>query len=305
MSPSKLILIDGNAIIHRAYHAMPALTTPRGQPIGAVQGFVNILLRIIQDLSPTHIAVAWDRKEPTFRHKEFKAYQAQRAEVDKELISQFQKVRDVLDAFDIKQFDKAGFEADDIIGTLSRKALGTRQKALDKVVIVTGDKDQLQLVNDKVKVYMPVKGLGEAILMGEKEVEDKLNVKPEQVVDLKAFMGDPSDNYPGIYGIGPKTAEKLLKLYGNYENVFKHIDDVDEKTAEKLKKGKKDGDISYKLAQIITNVPLEYKTNDFAKWSIYSNKVLDVFDRFGFRTLKKRVEELGSKMAEDKQGKLF
>ncbi|MBU0922441.1 DNA polymerase I, partial [Patescibacteria group bacterium] len=139
---SKLILIDGNAILHRAYHALPPLTTKRGEPINAVYGFISMLLRVIQDLEPTHIVVAFDRKEPTFRHKEYEHYQAQRPETDKKLISQFDKTKRVVDAFGIPFYDKAGFEADDVIGTLAKQA----EKKLDEIVIVTGDKDILQLV---------------------------------------------------------------------------------------------------------------------------------------------------------------
>ncbi|QQS39200.1 hypothetical protein IPM62_01125 [Candidatus Woesebacteria bacterium] len=300
-SEKKLVLIDGNAIIHRAYHAMPHLTTPKGDAIGAVQGFLNILLRIITDIKPTHIAVAWDRKEPTFRHKAFKDYQIQRPETDKELISQFSKVRQVLEVFDIAFFDKAGFEADDIIGTFAHKA----QKHFEEIIIVTGDKDQLQLVNTKTKVYMPAKGVSVGVVLGEKEVYEKLGVRPDQVVDLKAFMGDQSDNYPGVFGIGPKTAQTLLKKYDTYPKTYKHLDELPESVREKLINGKDGGDISYKLARIVNDVDVDFKPDDLNVWSVGNNKTLQLFDEYGFRTLTKRVKEVGAKMVGEKQQKLF
>src|SRR3989344_8025202 len=148
---SKLVLIDGNAILHRAYHALPPLTTKRGEPINAVYGLTSMLLRVIQDLKPTHIAVCFDRKEPTFRHKEFPKYQAQRPVMDKELSGQFEKAKDVLSAMNIPIFEMAGYEADDVIGTLASQSTG-----VDEVVIVTGDRDILQLIDDsrRVRVYL-------------------------------------------------------------------------------------------------------------------------------------------------------
>jgi len=317
MSSSKLILIDGNAIIHRAYHAMPPLTTPMGAPIGAVQGFLNIILKIIEDMNPTHIAVAWDRPEPTFRNKMFKEYQSQRPEVDHELVSQFDKVRKALDAFGIVQYDKKGFEADDIIGTLARLAVSSQQSAVrknkehrtkskvDEVVIVTGDKDQLQLVTDKVKVFMPIKGLSVGELLGPEEVKEKMGVTPPQVIDLKGFMGDASDNYPGVYGVGPKTAQKLLDEFGTYENVYKHIEDLPETTAKKLREGKEGGDISFKLAKIVTDVDIDFELEKYDKWSIGSDEMLKVFEEFGFKSLTKRVIEIRDQKEKEKQGKLF
>ncbi len=297
---NKLLLIDGNAILHRAYHALPkTLTTTDGEPINAVYGFVSMLLTLISDLKPTHIAIAFDRKEPTFRHKEFKKYQSHRPETDKELIGQFAKSRDVVDAFSIPFYDKKGFEADDVIGTIAKKA------RLDKVIIVTGDKDILQLVDNEIKVYMPIRGLKEAQMMGKKEVFDKLGVKPEQIIDYKALVGDPSDNYPGVYGVGPKTAEVLLAKYNTYKEIYKHLDEIDENTAKKLKDGKKGGDISYKLAKIVTSVPIKYKLTDMNRWEMGNKKTIDLFAEYGFRSLTKRVIHLGEEIEKEKQLKLL
>lgn len=305
---NKLVIIDGNAIMHRAFHAMPPLTTPKGEPIGAVQGFINMLLTILENLHPTHLAVCFDRKEPTFRKKAFKAYQAHRPETDKGLITQFATIRKVLEAFHIKTFDKAGYEADDLIGTLSTHAKGK----VDQVVVVTGDKDQFQLINDYVSVYLPVRGLSQAKLMGPRDVYGKLGVYPEQVVDLKALMGDPSDNYKGIPGIGPKTAERLLAKYKTYKAIYAHLADIDKRIAEKLHAGKKSGDMSYDLAQIDTHVHFEYNFADMREWQLDSDEALAVFNELGFRTLRRRIFKRtqplvvqNETIVKSDQGKLF
>lgn len=319
---SKLVLIDGHAILHRAYHALPpTLTTRSGEPINAVYGFVSMLLRIIQDLKPTHIAVAFDRKEPTFRHKEFKEYQAHRPEIDKELISQFEKARDTVTAFGIPIYDKAGFEADDVIGTLAKQAVGLRttdygekrkKKAVDRrlstvdsVVIVTGDRDLLQLVNNKVKVYLPIRGLSEAHLMGKKEVMEKMGVKPSQVDDYKALVGDPSDNYPGVPGIGPKTATSLLSKYKSLDQIYKNINKIEEPVAKKLKEGRESAKTSQKLAEIVTNVSVRLDIEKSGKWKIDSSQVLALFSEYGFKTLTKRVKEVGSMIQKENQMELL
>ena len=301
MPMSKLVLIDGNAILHRAYHALPVtLTTRKGQPINAVYGFVSMLLRIITDLKPTHLIVTFDRKEPTFRHKEFKEYQSHRPETDKHLLSQFSITKAVVEAFNIPIFEKAGFEADDVIGTLVKKT----QKEND-VVIVTGDKDILQLVTKKTKVYLPIRGLSVAELMGEDEVYEKMGVTPKQIIDYKALVGDPSDNYPGVRGIGPKTATNLISEYGDLKNIYKNINKISETTAKKLRSGKDLAKISYKLAKIVTNVPLKFKLDKAVGWEVDSEKVLSEFSKLGFKTLSKRAKMVGEGIRKEKQMKLL
>src|SRR3989304_1422438 len=256
---SKLVLIDGNAILHRAYHALPPLTTKRGEPINAVYGLISMLLRVIQDLKPTHIAVCFDRKEPTFRHETYKEYQAQRPVIDKELSGQFEKAKETISAMNIPIFEKAGFEADDLLGSIAEQAQRTKNKEqsrIDQVVIVTGDRDILRLVNEKVKVFLPVRGLSEGRLFGGEEVKEKMGVLPSQIPDYKALVGDQSDNYPGISGIGPKTAEKLLDKYKSFPEIYKHLDEINISTKTKLVEKKDDGEMSYRLLQIMTNVGL-------------------------------------------------
>jgi len=298
----KLVLIDGNAIMHRAFHALPPLTTRLGEPINAVYGLTSMLLRIITDLEPTHIAVCFDRKEPTFRKKGYKKYQAHRPKMDEELSSQFEKAKKVLSAMNIPVFEKAGFEADDVIGTISKKA----GKKLDETVIITGDKDILQLVDNKTRVYMPIRGLSQGRLMKKKDVIEKLGIKPGQVIDYKALVGDPSDNYPGVYGIGPKTAEKLLLEYGTYKNIYKNIEKIPDSIKTKLEKGKEGGEISYKLAKIVKNVPLKkIDFNEMRKWKINNKRTLNLFKDFGFKTLTNRIKDLGEDIDKKNQMSLL
>jgi DNA polymerase-1 len=253
-----------------------------------------MLLRVIQDLKPTHIAVCFDEKEPTFRHKEFAPYQAQRPAMADELSGQFEKAKKVLEAFGIPIYSKAGFEADDVIGTLAGDA---RQD----VVIVTGDRDILQLVGGRVKVYLPIVGLSSAKLMGEEEVKEKLGIAPKQVADYKALVGDPSDNYPGVAGIGPKTAISLLEKYINLDGIYAHLEEISPLVREKLIKGKDDVKLSLRLATIVKDTPVKLDIGACGRWDIDSQAVLDLFSKFGFKTLTERVKKVGKSLDDEKQ----
>lgn len=292
VSPKRLVLIDGNAIIHRAYHALPkTLTTKKGELTNAVYGFTNMLLRIIKDLEPSHIAVCFDRKEPTFRHKEFEDYQAHRPEMDEGLSEQFGKTKDVVKTFKIPIYEKAGYEADDVIGTLAKKG----KREFEEIDIVTGDRDILQLVDEKIKVYLPQRGLSNAKLYGKRSVQEKLGVTPKQIVDYKGLVGDPSDNYKGVPGIGPKTAEKLLKEYKSFPNIYKNLSKIDKRIREKLTKYQKDAELSYKLAKIITDIKdIDIDSQEMAKWHIGNAETVALFEKYGFKTLTKRIREFAS-----------
>lgn len=297
---NKLILIDGNAILHRAFHALPPLTTKTGEPINAVYGLVSMFIRVITDLKPDGIAVAFDEKEKTFRHKTLPAYQSQRPPTAKELLSQFDKAKLFFKACRIPIYSKSGYEADDVIGTITAKAG-------ENVVIVTGDRDQLQLVNDKrnIKLYMPIVGITNAKLYGEAEVKERLGVPPNLVSDFKALVGDQSDNYPGVPGIGPKTAITLLEKYGSFENIYKNLDKIPDGVRKKLLDGKKLGELSKNLAVIVCDVPIEIDFEKMFKWKIDSNQVLNLFSVFGFKTLSKRIKDVGKKIESEKQASLF
>jgi len=292
---SKLVLIDGNAILHRAFHAIPPLVTPNNEPINAVYGLVSMLLRVIQELKPTHIAVCFDEKEKTFRQEALPSYQAQRPPMADELSSQFAKARDFLKAAKIPVYSKSGYEADDVIGTISNK--------IDNVVIVTGDRDILQLVDDKrnIKLFMPVGGLVNGKLFGEAETVERMGVGPKLIPDYKGLVGDASDNYFGVPGIGPKTAITLLTRFGTLQKVYEHLQELPEKQKEKLEKGKEGAELSYKLATIIRDVPVDFNVEDMEKWKLDSQEVLDLFKVFGFNTLTERIKKVGKEITDSKQ----
>lgn len=293
-------MIDGNAILHRAFHAMPPLTTRNGEPINAVYGLVSMFLRVIQELKPTRIAVAFDEKAPTFRHKEFKTYQSQRPPTHEDLSSQFKKARDFFKAVGVPVYSLAGFEADDVIGTIA-------DKSDSEVVVVTGDRDILQLVDDKrgIKLFMPVGGLTNGRLFGEAETVERMGVLPNKIPDLKALTGDPSDNYPGVVGIGPKTAIKLLDQYKSVDNIYAHLDDIDPKIREKLAKEKDNALLFHRLATIVREVPIKIDFDKMEGWKVDSPQVLTLFEKFGFRTLTERIKKVGKGIDEEKQGALF
>jgi DNA polymerase-1 len=219
----RLVLIDGNAIMHRAYHALPPLISRNGQMMNAVYGFTTMIFKVIADLKPQYLIVAFDTGKPTFRQAEYLGYQSKRPHMDDELSTQFPFVLELLEAMDVPIATKVGFEADDVIGTLSRKAV-SKKNMVDEVVIVTGDKDLTQLVDGRTKLFMPVKGMSEAEMVDEIKVKEKMGVKPEAVADLKGLIGDQSDNYPGVPGIGPKTAIQLLEKYQTIENLYQNLE---------------------------------------------------------------------------------
>lgn len=285
------MLVDGSAIVHRAYHAMPSLTRLDGTPTGAVQGFFSMILKIIQELHPAHIAIAFDRPAPNFRKELFKGYQAKRPAMDSELSPQFGIIQELLQAAKIPVYSVDGLEADDIIGTISEKAKETGHV----VYILTGDRDMLQLVNGKTKVLAPFKGISEMTLYDEARVLEKYGVTPSEFIELKSLMGDASDNYSGVSGIGPKTATTLIQEYKSVENIYKNIGKIkakNPKLAEKLEKDKDNAFLAHQLATILTNAPFEY---DFADCSV---KNLDVealkkaMEAYDFKTLPKRVDEV-------------
>ncbi len=288
---TKLLLIDGNAILHRAYHALPtSLTSKNGEPINAVYGFVSMLIRIIEDIKPTHIAVAFDTPKETFRKAEYVGYQANRPRLESDLSSQFEKTYKVLDAMNIPIYKLERYEADDVIGTISNQC----NSLVDEVVIVTGDRDILQLVDDKkhIGVYMPVKGLKDMKLYKEVDVVGRMGVKASQIVDFKALAGDASDNYPGVTGIGPKTAISLLTKYDFLENIYAKINEIPEKVGKKLAVGVESAGMSKKLATIVKDVPITFHLPETEKWSLNSQRVLDLFVEIGFKTLTNRVKQL-------------
>lgn len=285
------MLVDGSAIVHRAYHAMPPLTRADGTPTGAVQGFFSMILKIIQELRPKHIAIAFDRPAPNFRKELFKDYQSQRPAMDSDLSPQFGIIQKLLESAKIPVYAVDGLEADDVIGTISEKAKETGHL----VYILTGDRDMLQLVNGKTKVLAPFKGISEMTLYDEKKVEEKYGIPPSEFVELKALMGDSSDNYPGVSGIGPKTATTLIKKYKSIENLYKNIGEIkleNPRLAEKLEKGKENAYLAHQLATILTSAGFEYNFSDCSVKNLNPEGLKRAMEEYDFKTLPRRVDEV-------------
>jgi len=289
MKKEKLLIIDANALIHRAFHALPPLTLKTGEMISAVYGFSVILLKAINELKPEHVAVAFDTPEPTFRHKEYKEYKATRQKAADELVEQFPKVKEVINSMNIPIFEKPGYEADDIIGTIAKKAKEEGVQA----IVVTGDLDEVQLVSDNTVVYTMRKGFTDTVIYDKKMVAEKFGgLTPKQVVDYKALRGDPSDNIPGVPGIGEKTAIYLIKKFGDIENLYKKINnddpeikDVRIKTLQQLQENEEKARMSKKLAEIVTNIPIEFDLKKTELVNYKREEALKIFNKFEFKTL--------------------
>src|SRR3989344_4221223 len=221
-----LLLIDSHALIHRAYHALPPFTSPKGEPTGALYGFSSMMLRALNDFNPDYVAAAFDLPGKTFRHEAYEEYKAQRPATEDALISQLQKLPELAEAFGIYCLSSPGFEADDVLGAIVErvKGLGSRVKDL-KIIIMSGDMDILQLVEgDRVIVYTMKKGVNDTVTYDEKKVLERYGFGPELIPDFKGLKGDPSDNIVGVRGIGEKTATDLIKKFGSLKNLYKSIE---------------------------------------------------------------------------------
>jgi DNA polymerase-1 len=291
-----LILFDGNALVHRAFHALPPLTITRtGEMVNAVQGFANTLLKLLRDNKPDYWAIAFDRRAPTFRHLMFEDYKAQRPKTPQELSTQIDRVHELSEAFNLPVFELDGFEADDIIGTLSRQAAA---KGVD-TLIVTGDNDMLQVVSPGIKVMSPRRGFTDTVIYDEAAVQQKYGLSPVQLISYKALVGDASDNIPGIRGIGDKTAVKLLQQFGDLEGVYSHIEEV---TPERLRlllsENREHAMRNRELAAIVTDVPVPFNVETCTVSSYDRNKVVELFRELGFSSLLARLpNEIGAEPA--------
>lgn len=300
----KFYIIDGHALIHRAWHALPpTMRTKKGEIVNAVYGFTMILLRVIRDLKPDYLAVAFDLPKPTFRHKQYTAYKATRVKQADELYQQIPRIREIIGAFDIPIYEKEGFEADDVIATL------VRDKAVEKInsVIVTGDMDTLQLVDKNTEVYTMHKGMSDTITYDIDQVKERFDgLTPEQVVDFKALRGDPSDNIPGVAGIGEKGAIALLKDFKTLENIYKNIDSpkIKDSVRKKLKEHKKEALLSKNLCQLIDDVKINFKLTD-SKFDGYDiGKVIPLFQELEFKSLIDKLPKEGRRETTPGQGSL-
>jgi DNA polymerase-1 len=286
----KLILIDGNAILHRAYHALPPLTTPDGKPIQAVFGFFSMLLTILNDQKPEYLMVCFDRPKPTFRQQLYAGYHEHRPKIADEFVSQIVKVHEIVAKMDIPLFELDGYEADDLIGTISHELVKKHKDV--QVLIVSGDRDLLQLVNKQVMVLSPLVGLKTLTIYDEQKVEEKFGVHPSQFIDYKALIGDASDGYPGVAGIGPKTAADLIRKFETFENLYQNLGDVNPKIAEKLATDAEQAALAKKLATIMTDVPIHPDIDKAAITNVHIKNARKIFEELGFNSLLKRLDML-------------
>ncbi len=280
---NKLVLIDGNSVINRAFYATPPLTDSKGQPTNAVFGFINMLIKIIGDINPKYLIVAFDRKEPTFRHAMYTEYKGTRKPMPEDLRPQIPLLKEVLKVMGITIYDKPGFEADDIIGTLSK-----RYK--EETVIITGDKDSFQLVDETTSVYFTRRGISDIDILNNANFKEKIGINPSQVIDLKGLMGDSSDNIPGIPGVGEKTAHTLIQTYGSVEEIYNNLQDFKGKTLEKIVNGKESAFLSKKLATIDTQVDIPIVIENTTFPFPFNELTKRVFTDLEFRGFLKRKE---------------
>lgn len=283
---NKLVLIDGNSIIYRAFFALPLLNNDKGVYTNAVFGFTTMLFRILEEEKPTHMLVAFDAGKTTFRHETYKEYKGGRNKTPSELSEQFPILKELLEAFDIAHYQLDQYEADDIIGTLATNANDEKWD----VTVISGDKDLLQLVSDKVTVNLTRKGISEVEAYTPAFLKEKMEIEPKQIIELKALMGDNSDNIPGVPGVGQKTATKLLKQFNTLDGVYDNIDEVSgKKLNEKLTDHKEDAYMSRELVTINTESPIEIGLKDLPYNGFQSNKVSAIFKDLGFQSLLGRV----------------
>lgn len=309
----RLVIIDGHAIIHRAYHALPPLTAKDGTVVNAVFGFTSMLLKVMEDLKPTHLLVSFDVAGGTFRDQIYSEYKATRVKADQDLYDQIPLVYDVVRAFDIPIYEKKGFEADDVMGTIVSEQSLINSK--EEMLVVTGDMDILQLVDDKsnVRVYELRKGLSDIVIFDEAGVREKYGFGPERIVDYKSLRGDTSDNIPGVRGIGDKTAKELIEKVGGLEQIYSELENSESEirskftksVIKKLEEGKELAYVSKELATIKRDVPgLNFNLSKTEIKSFDEKKVTDILKKFEFFSLLSRVPGFGKKEANQEDRKI-
>jgi len=300
----KLIIIDGNALIHRSFHALPpTLKTKKGQLVNAVYGFTSFLLKALNEFHPEYVVLTLDKKGPTFRHEEYADYKATRVKAPDELYEQIPLVKKVAEAFNIPIFELTGYEADDLIGTICQQ---TKTKRNLEKIIITGDLDTLQLVDDQTKVYTMSRGLSDSVLYDITQVKERYSLKPEQIIDYKALRGDPSDNIPGVKGIGEKGAIELLVEFKNLDNLYQAVKKKNSKikprTLELLQNHQEDAYLSQKLATIHQSAPLKFSLEDIQFSNFQVDRVLNLFSELEFKSLLNKVKELRDKISKTHSG---
>jgi DNA polymerase-1 len=288
----RIILIDGNALIHRSFHAIPPLTAPDGTLTNAVYGFFSTLLGSINRFQPEYCLVAFDLPGKTFRDDLFAEYKAKRAKTPQELYDQIPIIKTILNVFEIPYMGVEGFEADDIIGTLAKQVADFCQAGHQlEAIIVTGDQDAIQLVNDCVKIFTMKNSIKDTVLLDEKAVVEKYGFKPVEMIDYKALRGDPSDNIPGVAGIGDKTACQLIDKHHNIETIFKNIDNIPDKIKNKLVGQEEIATLSKTLATISTEVPIKLDLKMATLHDFDQTEVENIFTKFAMTSLIRRLPQ--------------
>ncbi|HOK62520.1 MAG TPA: DNA polymerase I [Soehngenia sp.] len=298
MQAKTLMVIDGSSLVHRAFYALPLLSNKSGVYTNGVYGFLTMLYKVLDEYKPDYICVAFDRKGKTFRHEEYENYKGTRDKTPSELSMQFPILKEILENMGIKTIDLDMYEADDIAGTLAKKA---EDKGLN-VYLVTSDKDYLQLATDKVKIIMTKKGITEIEEYDRKRINEEYGIEPKQFIEVKALMGDKSDNIPGIDGIGEKTALKLIQQYGSIENIFDNVTEIKGKLREKLIEGKNIAILSKRLSEIITQVPLDFDIEDLTFGNQNTKELKNLFEDLEFKSLLNKID---SGFEETKPMKVF
>lgn len=290
----KLLLIDGNSLINRAFYAMPLLSTNDGVFTNAVYGFMNMFFKVLDSEKPTAVAVAFDLKAPTFRHKMFDGYKATRKPMPVELRPQIPLLKELLKEMNVTVIEKEGFEADDIIGTIAKNTAV-------KTIIITGDKDSFQLVDHETEVHFTKRGITDTEVYNDKNFLEKTGIMPQQVIDLKSLMGDASDNIPGIAGVGEKTAKTLIQTYGNLDSLYQNVEELKGKLKEKIVNGKESAYLSRTLATIDVNSPIDTDVSKMAITLPFPTSVKKRFMELEFKSLYRRDELFADEKLDNKQ----
>ncbi|MCR3922495.1 MAG: DNA polymerase I, partial [Firmicutes bacterium] len=278
---SKFLILDGSSLVYRAFFALPLLQTKQGLYTNAVYGFTTMLLKVLEDEKPAYVAVAFDKSKKTFRHKKYSEYKGRREKTPQELSEQFSRVRDLLAALQITVVETEGYEADDLIGTLAVSA----QKSQLRPVIVSGDADVFQLVDTPADVIFTRRGITQVERYNAEELQRKYGLTAKQFIDYKGLKGDSSDNIPGVPGVGEKTALKLLAEFGTLEGVYEHLDEIKGKLRTNLADNREQAFLSKELATIITDVPLDFMPEHYARQEPQLERLRKIYAQLEFNSL--------------------
>jgi len=294
-----LIILDSNSLLHRAYHALPHLTTKKGELVNAIYGFLLVLFKTIREFEPDYISACFDTPQPTFRHQTFKEYKAKRPPTPEDLSPQISKLKEVLKIFNIQTFEKEGFEADDIIATISKLAHQQQIAPKLETIVLSGDLDTLQLIDDYTKVYFLKKGVKETILYDKNRVQERYGVSAPQLLDFKALIGDPSDNIPGVPSIGEKTATRLIQQFNNLENLYQKLPSQ-EKLKTKLLEFQKQVFLNKTLVKLDKDVAIDFNLKECQRKEYNREKVIQLLKELEFQSLINRLPEIERKVEKKK-----